>query len=61
MTDGRGTMTNALPAEFEFDGAEGIAFWVTNPRNEESAPVLFDDLDRLDDFLREWFPGRYHD
>lgn len=48
---------------FQFDGAEGIAFWVSNedPEIEYSMPIMFDDLDTLKAFLQHNIPGLFSD
>lgn len=40
-----------------FDGAENIALWFTNPRTEESARMMFDDVLPFVEFLADTFPG----
>lgn len=43
---------------FEFDGAEGIAFWVFQDELDEFIPITFETLETsLVPFLHEWFPG----
>ena len=44
---------------FEFDGAEGIAFWVGNSDEETAVKVMFSELDSLAKFLRFNFPGLF--
>ena len=44
---------------FEFDGAEGIAFWVGNSDEETAVKVMFSELENLAKFLRFNFPGLF--
>lgn len=44
---------------FDFDGAEGIAFWVGDSDSEPSVKVMFDELDTLKEFLQENLPGLF--
>lgn len=41
---------------FSFDGAEGIAFWVSDEKRVESVKIMLDELPRLRAFLDYWFP-----
>jgi len=59
-------MTDSIPEPsdqmglFNFDGAEGNAFWVTDPRDEDqSIPVPFDSLPTLAAFLQRNLPGLF--
>lgn len=44
---------------FSFDGAENIAFWVSDhdPELEHNVRVMFDDMPVLQEFLQHNFPG----
>lgn len=44
-------------ASFEFDGAEGIAFWVDEGDDGRAARVMLEDLPALVLFLRNTFVG----
>lgn len=48
---------DSTPRRFEFDGAEGIAFWVGDSDRESTSRVMFDELDELVEFLGTNFPG----
>lgn len=44
---------------FDFDGAEGIAFWVGDSDTEPVVRVMFDELATLKEFLEENLPGPF--
>lgn len=46
--------------QFEFDGAESIAFWVSEDDTfETNVRVMFEDLPRLKAFLKDGYPGLF--
>lgn len=44
---------------FDFDGTEGIAFWVDDSKYDRSVRVMFSDMEDLKQFLEANFPGLF--
>lgn len=48
-----------LMGRFDFDGAEGIAFWIGDSDTEPIAKVMFDELETLKAFIEHNLPGMF--
>lgn len=46
-------------ATAEFDGADGIAVWFTDPNTEYSSHIMLEEMPEFIEYLKHWMPGLF--